>query len=213
MNQIITDHTLIVAEVSRLNWAGLDKDELSAVAWAYYYFSIQFRENLNVALATRPNDLQLMRLAREECDTDNLSPWPGVAAIGEQLNHDEFMRRVLTLSSIDDQAREASVNAGELYLRNVRGMDDQVRAMSIASYECGGLQQVFRAILRANHWDTPLLDAFRHFLTKHIEFDSDINEGHGSLAIHLTLDDRVRPVWSAFSDLGDAEAKEAARTE
>jgi hypothetical protein len=201
MNRMITDHTLIVAEISHLNWEALDPDEISAVAWAYYYFSIQFRENLEVALAIHPDDALLRRLAREECETDNLSPWPDVAAVGEKLNHDEFMRRVLTLCSIDRHTIEAIMTAGERYLDDARVMDDQVRAMSIASYECGGLEQVFRAILRAEHWDTPLLAGFRHFLVKHIDFDSDAEEGHGSLAAHLALDHRVRPLWAAFRDL------------
>jgi hypothetical protein len=196
-----SDHTGIVAEIGGLNWAALGSVELSAVAWAYYYFSIQFRENLEVALAIHPGDEQLTRLGREECDTDNLSPWPGVATAGEKLNHDEFMRRVLTLSSIEAALRQTIAIAGERYLGRVRKMDDEVRAMSIASYECGGLEQVFRAILKANQWDTPLLEGFRHFLVKHIDFDSDIDEGHGSLAQHLALDDRVRPLWAAFRDL------------
>lgn len=201
MDGMTCDHTLIVAEISGLNWAALDAAELSAAAWAYYYFSIQFRENLEVALAFHPDDEQLKHLAREECDTDNLSPWPDVATAGQKLNHDEFMRRVLTLSSIDGDVRETIVAAGERYLVRVRQINDEVRAMSMASYECGGLEQVFRAILRANQWDTPLLKGFRHFLVKHIDFDSDINEGHGSLAQHLALDDRVRPLWAAFRDL------------
>lgn len=201
MDGMTSDHTLIVAEINRLDWAALGPDELSAVAWAYYYFSIQFRENLEVALVIHPDDEQLKHLAREECDTDNLSPWRNVADAGEKLNHDEFMRRVLTLSPIDEAVRETIAVSGEQYLRCIRLIDDEVRAMSIASYECGGLEQVFQGILRAEQWDTPLLEGFRHFLVKHIEFNSDINEGHGSLAQHLALDGRVRPLWAAFRDL------------
>ena len=62
-----------------------------------------------------------------------------------------------------------------------RRMDDKTRVMSIASYECGGLESVFRAILRAPDWNTRLLQAFRHFLVKHVGFDSDPEQGHGLL--------------------------------
>src|SRR5579863_5504855 len=201
MDGMTPDHTLVVADIGNLNWAALNPEELSAAAWAYYYFSIQFRENLEVALAIHPDDEQLQHLAREECNTDNLSPWHGVAAAAEKMDHDEFMRRVLALNSIDKAILERVAVAGERYLEYVRQMDDEVRAMSIASYECGGLEHVFRAILKAEQWDTPLLEGFRHFLVKHIEFDSDADEGHGALAQHLALDDRVRPLWAAFRDL------------
>jgi|SRR5579859_860130 len=201
MDGMTADHTMIVTEIGSMNWTTLSPDELSATAWAYYYFSIQFRENLEAALAIHPDDEMLKHLAREECNTDNLSPWPGVAAPGEKMDHDEFMRRVLDLNSIDEAVRDRVAVAGERYLAYVRQFDADVRAMSIASYECGGLEHVFRAILKAEQWDTPLLEGFRHFLVKHIEFDSDVDEGHGALAQHLALDDRVRPLWAAFRDL------------
>ncbi len=76
--------------------------------------------------------------------------------------------------------------AGEAFLARSRRMDDKTRVMSIASYECGGLERVFRAMLRAPDWNTALLQAFRHFLIKHIGFDSDPEQGHGLLIRHIT---------------------------
>ena len=35
-------------------------------------------------------------------------------------------------------------------------MDDDSRAMALASYEDGGLEKVFRAMLTAPHWNDPL---------------------------------------------------------
>jgi hypothetical protein len=61
-----------VQRICDLNWSGLDGSGLSAAAWAYYFFSIQFRENLQLAQQLRPDDLGLIRLALEECGTDNL---------------------------------------------------------------------------------------------------------------------------------------------
>ena len=196
-----TAHDAVVEEICKLDWSGLDRSDISAAAWAYYYFSIQFRENLRLAHQLRPDDPALGRLVAEECDTDNLSPWPGVAEAGERLNHDEFMRRVLTLSPIDPGTQREVEQAGERYLAEIRAMAPYARAVSISSYEDGGLERVFTAILQCACWDTPLLQGFRHFLVKHIGFDSDPGQGHGSLVRHLPPDERVVVAWEALYQL------------
>jgi hypothetical protein len=88
----------------------------------------------------------------------------------------------------------------------VRQHDAVAKAMSIASYEDGGLEAVFRAILRAPNWNSPLLQAFRHFLKEHIRFDSDPEQGHGALSRHMDPDDRVLPFWNSFLQLLVASA-------
>ena len=89
----------VVEAICALNWCGLSLDQMIDVAWAYYYFSVQFRENFAAARELLPDDEQLEELDRGERDTDNLSPYPGVVAAGERVNHDEFMRRALMLNS------------------------------------------------------------------------------------------------------------------
>lgn len=197
----LPDHIAEIDAICALDWVALDAAALSSVAWAYYYFSIQFRENLEIASSLHPDDALLTRLMREECDTDNLSPWPGIAAPGERMNHDEFMRRLLGLS-VTDPVEQARVDMlGRDYLGDVRAQEPEVRAASIATYEDGGLERVFSAILRNPNWDTESLAAFRHFLLKHIGFDSNPDEGHGALARHLAPDYRVRRLWQDFYDL------------
>jgi hypothetical protein len=202
MDEITSDYHPVVEEICGLEWPALNQSELSAVAWAYYYFSIQFRQNLECALEMHPDDVQLQRLFREECATDNLSPWPGVAAPNESMHHDEFMKRVLTLSPIEPATQTAIEAAGQRYLSKVGQADDHVKVMSLASYEAGGLESVFKAILQAPQWSTPLLEGFRHFLEKHISFDSDPRQGHGALVRHLVPDHgSIRHLWVAFRDL------------
>jgi hypothetical protein len=201
MDAMTSSYESVIDEICGLNWPALSQSELWAAAWAYYYFSVQFRENLEIALGLHPTDDQLIRLAKEECNTDNLSPWPGVAALGERLNHDEFMARVLRLSPIDRDVQSTIEAAGRRYLFRIREVSNETRAISIASYECGGLESVFKAILQSPHWDTPLLEAFRHFLMKHILFDSSPEHGHGALCEHLAPDDRIRCLWVEFREL------------
>ncbi len=189
----------VIDQISRMPWEKISNDEVLKVAKIYYYFSIQFRENLAVACRLRPQDECLKKLYREECDTDNLSPFPGVTAVGEKVNHDEFMRRLLAFQPI--QQEYMLDQAGTAYLRRIRQIDDSIRARSIASYEDGGLSTVFSAMLRAPRWHGAGQQAFRFFLEEHIRFDTDADGGHGALSRHLKIDDDILPLWTKFRDL------------
>jgi hypothetical protein len=195
------DHSYVITRICNLRWTELTRADLLRVAQSYYYFSVQFRENLHIACGLYPADANLQELASEECNTANLSPWPGVASPDEKMNHDEFMRRLLTL----DPAREARSlyldYLGHSYLRAIRKIAPISRAMSIASYEGGGLERVFRAFLSAPDWDNAPLRAFQHFLIKHLEFDGDLEHGHGTLCRHLAPDERVIPLWTEYERL------------
>src|SRR5215472_4746666 len=90
-----------------------------------------------------------VRLDHGERNTDNLSPWPGVAAAGEKMNHDEFMRRTLELTEIPGIGRIVLSDIGNKYLKTVRAIDPKIRALALATYEDGGLESVFQAILTA----------------------------------------------------------------
>ena len=156
----------VIDDICNFNWNGLAQEDLINVAWAYYHFSVQFRENLEIARSLYPDDERLLELDRGERDTDNLSPWPGVAAVGERMHHDEFMRRTLELTTISEDRKRSLAAIGQAYLTRVRAMDDNSRAMALASYEDGGLERVFRAMLTAQHWNDPVLQAFKHFLER-----------------------------------------------
>ena len=189
----------IIDRICDLPWADISEAEVLRVALAYYYFSIQFRENLEITCRLYPDDPRLELLRREECNTSNLSPWEGVAAVDEEMNHDEFMRRLLALQPLPDTA--SIVEAGARYLELVRNTDDMARTKSIASYEDGGLERVFSAMLRAPSWQGAGQRAFRFFLGQHIKFDSNDVNGHGALSRHIPVDDSIFPLWAGFLDL------------
>jgi len=191
----------VIDDICQLGWSDLTEEDLVGVAWVYYYFSMQFRECLEIARELYPEDERLLQLDHGERNTDNLSPWPGVASAGERMNHDEFMRRTLELRTIPDSQRRDLVAIGQAYLTKVRAMDRSIKAIALASYEDGGLERVFGAILTAQKWNGPLLEAFKHFLVKHIEFDSDPEQGHGALCRHLIPNDQILPLWDAFKQM------------
>jgi hypothetical protein len=196
-----TCYEQVIDEICDLNWAELNEEDLIRVAWAYYHFSVQFRECLEIAREMYPDDERLLQLDHGERHTDNLSPWPGVAKLGEKMNHDEFMRRTVELTKISGIGRVVLSDIGSKYLKTVRAIDPKIRALALATYEDGGLERVFRAILTAPTWKGPLQQAFKHFLAEHIRFDSDPNQGHGALCHHLTPDDRVLPLWIEFKHM------------
>jgi len=191
----------IINEMSCLKWSDLTSEDMMAVAWGYYFFSIQFRENLEITREMHPADAKLQQLEQEECNTSNLSPWPGVAEPGEKMNHDEFMRRALALSPVPIERSVYLQSMGAAYLAVARATDPLSCALSIASYEDGGLESVFKAMLTFRHWDNASLRAFRHFLSEHVRFDSDPDQGHGALSRHMAPDDRVLGLWEAFRDI------------
>ncbi len=191
----------VIRQICDLRWKDISRDDLISVAWAYYYFSIQFRENMEIALILYPDDELLKELDEGERNTDNLSPWPGVAAPGEKMDHEEFMRRTLTLTAIPKERRQVLEALGRSYLAAVHATDKETRALSLPSYEDGGLEAVFRSILQAKNWDGELLGAFKHFLKGHVHLDSDPEDGHGALCRHLVPDDRILPLWVAFYEI------------
>ena len=196
--QITSRYQLVIDEISNLRWQALDCKELMAVCRAYYYFSKQFVDAVRIACDLYPSDAQLKELRAGECHTDNLSPYPGIADKGEKMDHDEFMRRTIEMASLDRPAKERVDELGREYLAKVAPTDRMTRVMSLSSYEDGGLEVVFRAMLGAPDWEEPSLRAFKHFLVEHIKLDSG---EHGGLCRHLVADDRILPLWNAFRDL------------
>ena len=63
----------VIDEICNLNWATLNEEDLIRVAWAYYHFSVQFRECLEIAREMYPDDERLLQLDHGERNTDNLS--------------------------------------------------------------------------------------------------------------------------------------------
>ena len=131
-----------IDEICNLNWTKLTEEDIIRVAWAYYHFSVQFRECLEIARKMYPDDERLLQLDHGERDTDNLSPWPGVAKPGEKMNHDEFMRRTLELAKIPETGRIVLSDIGKKYLNAVRAIDPKIQALALATYEDGGLERV-----------------------------------------------------------------------
>ena len=51
-----------IDEICNLNWTKLTEEDIIRVAWAYYHFSVQFRECLEIARKMYPDDERLLQL-------------------------------------------------------------------------------------------------------------------------------------------------------
>ena len=55
-----------VANIVNRDWRNLSEAEMVSATWAYYFFSVQFRENLEIATDFFPEDNNLRKLLGEE---------------------------------------------------------------------------------------------------------------------------------------------------
>ena len=95
-----------------------------------------------------PDDEQLEELDRGERDTDNLSPYPGVVVAGERVNHDEFMRRALLLTPIDDIRRSRLEEIGAAYLSKSAPLTIGQRRRASRAMRTAGLRRCSGACCR-----------------------------------------------------------------
>ena len=133
----------VIDAICNLNWTKLTEEDIIRVAWAYYHFSVQFRECLEIARKMYPDDERLLQLDHGERNTDNLSPWLGVAATGEKMNHDEFMRRTLELAKIPETGRIVLSDIGKKYLKAVRAIDPKIRRWLLPLTKTAGWKKSF----------------------------------------------------------------------
>ncbi len=74
-----------------------------------------------------------------------------------------------------------------------------------ADCEDGGAIQMYSSVLKAQVLDSedPALQAFKHFLQKHVEFDNEegAEAGHGTLVRKFEMEDKhIGPFWNHFAD-------------
>ena len=95
------------------------------------------------------------------------------------MNHNEFMRRALTLLPRAASRASAFEGVGQRYLAATRSQPVSARIAGPAN---------------------AVLLAFRHFMQEYVRFDCGSETSHGALCRHIKVDDRVLPLWGSFRD-------------
>ncbi|MGH1403481.1 MAG: hypothetical protein ACRBDL_04505 [Alphaproteobacteria bacterium] len=193
-----------VNRICNLDWESFNEDQIASAAWMLYYLSIQFRKNLETAMELHPNDPALQELATEELHTDNLSPFPNIAEEGECLDHDEFLKRIIDSYPMEQEKKQFLTALGNKYLAELSHMPDEAKTMHLVSLEDGGASRIYQSILNAptEQWESNEMQAFHHFLEKHVAFDNLEGEdaGHGALIRKLGMDDSIAPMYDVLAD-------------
>jgi hypothetical protein len=184
----------IVQQIKHLNWCGLDTIGLTKVWYLSWIAAVEFAEALRITLDLYPNHRGLAKMARGELKTRNLRLEDYLQA----GDHHEFLEHFLNKQGVINRIDEALVNHGVRYMNACRELSDTDRAMTVFSRELE-LAGIFERILEAPDWSAPGLYAFRHYLSRHIVFDSSVG-GHHELTSDFPVDDRVKPFYQARLD-------------
>ncbi len=155
--------------------------------------AIEFAEALREGLKVYKQDPDLQKMARGELKTDNLN----FADYDKRGDHWEFLDHFLKKTGyVADVALEDSTAR---YIDSCRTLDPQVRAHTVFSRE-HELGAIFDAILQNEHWTTETLLAYKHFMERHIQLDTE-EGGHGDAVSKYPIDDSVLPFYQARLDM------------
>jgi hypothetical protein len=184
-------HKSVVRQIRGLNWENLDSDDLQVVMYLSYVAAVEFAEALRIALDLYPTHEGLLEMAHGELKTKNLL----LDDFQDAGDHHEFLAHFLNKHDLIRPMRERFGAQADAYLAECRALDENVRAMTVFSRE-EELSGIFARMLDAKDWSAPGVYAFRHYLSRHITFDTG-EGGHHDLVSTFPIDDRVYPFYAA----------------
>ncbi len=177
--------------IKNLNWENLNGEELQVVMYLSWVAAVEFAEALRIALRLYPNHVGLQEMAHGELKTKNLL-LDDFRIAGD---HHEFLGHFLRKHGLMETMTRKLGDQAEAYLAKCRALSESERAMTVFSRE-DELSGIFARILDAKDWSAQGLYAFRHYLSRHITFDTGAG-GHHDLTSDFPVDERVRPFYVA----------------
>ena len=205
-----------VQKIHALNWKWLiSQNDLTRLMYLAYITATEFAESLKIACWLYPQNENLKKMAEGELETDNLN-FSDYNKKGDHFKFLEFflskygvlLEKNISMASKSFYPRYRAVgqnviDAAEKYLRQIRLLDDNLRAMSIFSRE-QELPGIFTKILQNQIFDYPeletMLSAYKYYLERHIELDS-IEGGHADLTKGFELTDDLDLFYQARLNL------------
>lgn len=183
----------IIEEIVHLSWNKLNAKDLQRLMYASEALSREMAEAVRCGLQLHPEDRFLQEMAKGEIGTSNIS----FQDFRRKADHSEFLLHFLNKSEF--RPDEALKKETQNYLDLCRDFSAEVRLMTVVSRE-KELPPVFAAILDAQDWEAPGLDAYKYFLTEHVRLDSE-EAGHHELIKHIPTDERIEGFYQYRLDL------------
>ena len=183
----------IVDIIKNLNWASLTRGDLEKLMVLSMFAAMEFAGRLRLcleyfAISEEVGGEAFKEMAKGELDTDNLV----FADYNSRGDHFAFLKHFVDKDGLREKYPDA-VLAGERYMNKVNGLSLNDSIMSLVSRE-RELSGIFKKILEAKDWSTPALQAFRYYLERHIELDSE-EGGHADLLSGFEVTDEVGWFW------------------
>lgn len=189
------DYKIIVRKIVDLPWQTLDQEKLHALMFLSAHAAQEFAASLRIALRHFSWHEGLKKMATGELQTDNMR----FGSYQESGDHADFLWHFVHECNLHLAVSEKIFNTGEAYLGQVEKLPEMVRAMSIFSRE-HEMSLVYKNILQAPAWNTPALQAYRHYLERHVELDSE-KGGHDELVADLPVTDAVADFYRLRLDM------------
>ncbi len=187
------EYKKVVGDITNLNWKSLEEPQLMRLMYLSRAAAVEFAEALREGLKVYKQDPDLQGMARGELKTDNLR----FSDYEKRGDHWEFLDHFLTKAGYTPDA--GLKDSANRYIETCRKMDSKVRAHTVFSRE-HELGAIFDAILQNEHWTTETLLAYRHFMERHIQLDTE-EGGHGDAVSKYPIDDSVLPFYQARLDM------------
>lgn len=185
------EYKKVVKQIRQLSWTSLNSEELQVVMYLSWVAAVEFGEALRVALSVYPEHEGLQEMAHGELKTKNLLLDDFVIA----GDHHEFLHHFLVKHDVLRPLEQRLGTHAAAYLKACRSLSPENRAMTVFSRE-EELSGIFARMLEASDWSAPGLYAFRHYLSRHITFDSS-EGGHHDLVSSFAIDENVLPFYAA----------------
>lgn len=185
----------LVEKIKKLPWENLEARHLLLLMYISQASAIEFAGALRLVLEHYPGNPGLLEMAAGELNTHNLV----FGDYNHRGDHNQFLSFFLRGTTVDSEVNILTSS----YQHDCNQLSNEIRIASILSRE-EDLPAIFARILLAEGWknldqltevEQLALRAFRYYLQRHIELDTQEGVGHAALLQSIEAPADATPFW------------------